>query len=124
MPEPGAWFGDCAHMYHVEVQGVASMLEAMESHEFVFGRLMGGWRMPLDVRPQLSIVLLTRYLITGLTPKGDSIAGADAVKNQNLTGGEGGKLDDPVLAVARYDEPGSIPTALPPPMALLVSSGQ
>ena len=34
----------------------------------------------------LSIVLLTRYLITGLTPKMDSLAGADTMENQNLTG--------------------------------------
>ena len=34
----------------------------------------------------LSIVLLTRYLITGLTAKVHDFAGADTVENQNLTG--------------------------------------
>ena len=87
----------------------------MEFHGFVLGRVMGEWRMPLDV---LSIVLLTRPL-SNLRPT-PNLTSARTVYNQNLTdttGREGGKLDDPALAVARYDE-----LALRSPIALLIFS--
>ena len=83
--------------------------------------------MPLDVRPLLSIDQLTDppIIITGIRPKAHSLSGAETGRSKpdRHGGGEGGKLDDPALAVARYDEPGSTPTALPPPTSLLISSG-
>ena len=113
-----AWYvGYCGRTYHVE----ASFwnLEAMEFHGFVFGRLMGEWRMPLDV---ISIVLLTRPLsnLRAHTQGGQPRQRKDRMKSKpdRHDGREGGKLDDPALAVARYDE-----LALRPPIALLISSG-
>ena len=91
----------------------------MESHEFVFGRLMGEWRMRWDV---LSIGLLTRSLshhrpyAQGGQPRRRRYCGKS--KPDRHGGREGGKLVDSTLTVACYNAP-----ALRPPIALPISSG-
>ena len=90
----------------------------MEFDEFVFGRLMGKWRMRWDV---LSIVLLTRSLshhrpyAQGGQPLRRRYCGKS--KHDRHGGREDGKLVDFTLTVARYNAP-----ALRPPIALLISS--
>ena len=91
----------------------------MESDEFVFGRLMGKWRMRWDV---LSIVLLTRSLShhRRYAQGGQPCRRRDCGKSKpDWHGGrEGRKLDGSTLNVARYDAP-----ALRLPRVLLISSG-
>ena len=111
-----AW---CLAWHASECTCITLRLEAMESHEFVFGRPMGEWRMRLDI---LSIVLLTlslshhRPYAQGGQPRRRRYCGKS--KPDRHGGREGGKLEDSTLTVARYNAP-----ALRPPIALLISSG-
>ena len=95
MPEPGARHGTSATapacttlrfngLLVAESDGIPRICSWMD------GRWVSGACPWMYV--QLSIIRLTApYLITRLTPKVDNLAGADAVKSQNLTGSEEAK---------------------------------
>ena len=61
-------------------------------------------------------------IITGITPKADNLSSAETVEDQNLTGTAEAKAKNSMILPLPSHAMMNL-EALPPPMALLVSSG-